>query len=71
MTLYFLLRKRNSSVWSNYSLDNFADCLECIFLPLCMGGCPYERLQGKKNNCISIKENCESMLELLAENFTK
>lgn len=67
----FSTEKRNSSVWSNYSLDNFADCLECIFLPLCMGGCPYERLQGKKNNCISIKENCESMLELLAENFTK
>lgn len=57
----------NLSAWLNYSPEEFNDCKECVFLPLCMGGCPYERIHSSKNHCMSIKENYKSMLELLAK----
>jgi len=42
------------------------ECRECVWLPLCVGGCPYKRLfEGRR--CIPFKDNPERyMLALLA-----
>lgn len=42
-------------------------CAACKFLPLCMGGCPYERLTHVRDNCASIKYNLERKLKTYAD----
>lgn len=44
------------------------DCLECFLLPVCSGGCPYQRLMAKslddlKKCCILQKDNLQGFLE--------
>ena len=34
--------------WMNLAFPEDEECLSCTVLPLCMGGCPYDRLRGKK-----------------------
>lgn len=51
------------------SLDAFdlAECRACNVLPLCLGGCPYQRLQNTpdhKGYCCSWKFNLGEMLQL-------
>ena len=36
-------------------------CVECKFLPVCMGGCPYQRIR-KIDNCIETKPIIEEHL---------
>ena len=35
------------------------ECRECIWLPMCAGGCPYRRLHGERQ-CVSFKDDPES-----------
>lgn len=39
-------------------------CSRCKYLPVCLGGCPHERLQGKKS-CTSLKETVQDYMEYL------
>lgn len=36
------------SAWMNMAFPEDEECLQCKQLPICMGGCPYDRLLGKK-----------------------
>ena len=33
------------------------ECRECVWLPMCVGGCPYRRLQEGRRSCVAFK-NC-------------
>ena len=35
------------------------ECRECVWLPVCMGGCPWFRLRGAKE-CVAYKEEQEA-----------
>lgn len=44
------------------------ECLECFLLPVCAGGCPYQRLTAKnpedlRKSCILQKDNLQEFLE--------
>lgn len=57
--------------------DPFSDseCLACVVLPLCGGGCPNKRLRTKQfgekglEYCSSYKEHLKTLLELYIRNF--
>ena len=34
------------------------ECRECVWLPTCVGGCPYKRLFGERS-CIAFRDNPE------------
>lgn len=55
----------NLKKWMTYEIDS--ECYECIYLPVCMGGCPFFRYENNKKRCMSVKENCNRMIELLYE----
>ncbi|MGE5355623.1 MAG: radical SAM protein [Deltaproteobacteria bacterium] len=58
--------------WMNLSLfEEF--CLECKYIPLCMGGCRKKRLNigGKMSSCALIPTNANYVLKLIAFNFFK
>lgn len=42
------------------------ECGECKYLPICMGGCPYRRLQGKDKRCVSHKYVLDDLLKEIA-----
>ena len=45
-------------------------CVECKYLPVCSGGCPFNALSDKKfqnENCIDYKYNLYEMLRLKYE----
>lgn len=35
------------------------ECRECMWLPMCVGGCPHKRLFGERL-CVSFKDDAES-----------
>ena len=41
---------KNYFKWCNYELDS--ECINCLFLPLCQGGCIAESLKKSSNKCI-------------------
>lgn len=45
---------------------NDIECLECKYLPLCMGGCPYKN-RNKEKNCEEIKLNLKEKIKLYSE----
>ena len=47
-----------------------AECKECIWLPLCAGGCPRFRLFGKKD-CLPFKNNPEKYARAMLYNKTE
>jgi uncharacterized protein len=54
-----------------FAFDPFEDemCRNCNILPICMGGCPARRFEGKVNKeelCDSWKHNLKPMLETIA-----
>ena len=36
------------------------ECRECVWLPHCVGGCPYRRLFGSGRSCVAFKDNPEA-----------
>ncbi len=56
----------NLTSWLNTAgaLDD-QECLECVWLPTCVGGCPYKRLYDERK-CIAFKDNPESYVLALA-----
>lgn len=59
-------QNKNLRKWLDYQVNT--ECLTCSYLPVCMGGCPAYQLNDNKRNCISIKENCKKIMELLYRN---
>ncbi len=59
----------NESLLHRYVLYEPAEdevCGECKFLPLCQGGCPYERINGK-NQCTYLKKTIGKYMDYLPE----
>ena len=50
--------------WVTWNPFEFAECLECKVLPLCMGGCPYKYkvMNNNSPDCLTIKNNLERMV---------
>ena len=46
------------------------ECRECIWLPMCVGGCPYRRLYDKRA-CISLKDKPEEYVLALHSKIEK
>lgn len=69
-----LITATNPEILSNYmnsvgtSLDE--ECIKCIWLPLCRGGCPSKRLYSKKV-CVSYKDEPEIFLSRIIKNNIK
>jgi uncharacterized protein len=52
-----------SSKWSDYAIDD-EECLSCTFLPVCLGGCPKQKMEKAEKAvvCTPLKYNYESVL---------
>jgi uncharacterized protein len=46
--------------WKNWNPFDLPECRECSFLPSCLGGCPRNRLLGRK---VELRENCRFFKE--------
>lgn len=55
----------NFNKWLAYNIQDDQECMHCVFLPICMGGCPNYRLKYKERKCLPIKENVNEMIEVL------
>ncbi|MCR5722271.1 MAG: SPASM domain-containing protein [Lachnospiraceae bacterium] len=53
--------------WLCDSLDD--KCKECSLLPLCMGGCPFEKRIKGENICAGIKESTLSNLKIAFKQY--
>ncbi|MEK5239103.1 radical SAM protein [Paenibacillus sp. FSL L8-0470] len=50
-----------------YEPQQNEECANCKYLPLCMGGCPYERLNNAGDYCAAIKYNLERKIKNYAK----
>lgn len=52
-----------STKWSEYGLDD-AECLSCTFLPICLGGCPKQKMEDadKAVICTPLRYNYGAVL---------
>lgn len=57
----------NLTKWLSYDIINDKECMDCKFLPVCMGGCPSFKLKNNEKKCSPIKENVDEMMNLLYE----
>ena len=46
---------------------NDPECLECIWLPTCIGGCPHRRLYYEKHSCLPYRNEPEKYVMALYE----
>ena len=56
---------KNLTDWLAYDIRYDEECMNCSFLPVCMGGCPNHRLRNKQKKCFPIKENAEELIRVL------
>lgn len=61
----------NLSQWLKYDCFNDKECIQCSFLPACMGGCPHKNIKSKEKSCIPFKYYREEMIELLYELYNR
>jgi radical SAM protein with 4Fe4S-binding SPASM domain len=55
--------------WTDKDPLRFAECRECAFLPLCMGGCNLRRIQNSDGQyCLDWKYDIPTFLEVLVLN---
>lgn len=59
--------KSNNGINSWLLYDPYVDkeCSVCKLFPICVGGCPYQRIRVGRKKCRSIKYNYDGMLDLL------
>ena len=50
--------------WLNFDPFQDTECSDCKFLPVCMGGCPYETVIKSEKECKTIKYNLNDQLKL-------
>lgn len=65
------LENINLTKWLSYSISDDKECMECSFLPVCMGGCPNYRIKYGIKKCIPIKENVDEMIKLIYAHYNK
>lgn len=58
---------KNLTKWLNYDIREDKECIDCSYLPVCMGGCPNYRMKNKGKKCIPIKENIDEVIRVLYE----
>ncbi len=58
------LQKMRQVSWIDYSPFDYQDCVECKYLPLCMGGCPYMGMviNHGKPECLKTKYNLQQII---------
>lgn len=56
---------KNLTKWVNYDIHKNQECMDCPYLPLCMGGCPNYSIKNKTKKCLPIKENSKDLIDLL------
>lgn len=57
----------NLTKWLSYDIREDKECMNCSYLPVCMGGCPNYRLKNKGRKCMPIKENARELIRVLYE----
>ncbi|MDF0682628.1 MAG: radical SAM protein [Candidatus Nitrosocosmicus sp.] len=59
--------------WMDISVPRDAECQECKFLPICLGGCSkqWQENAPKEVICTPLKFNADEMLRLYVENIKK
>jgi len=57
--------KKNYTKWFDNNIFDDKECVDCFYLPICMGGCPFFKLKHKTNHCMYWKYNLEKYLELV------
>jgi uncharacterized protein len=63
--------------WILYDPNTIEECRDCIYFPLCKGGCPARRIPATTDfmdtkpgeRCVSLKYNIRDMLKLYYDNF--
>ncbi len=64
----------NQDILYNYMLYNVTEdkyCSGCKYIPICMGGCPKERLQHSEDRCVFIKYILEKQIKHTAMYIAK
>ena len=64
----------NEDIYLNYMLyDPTKDriCADCNLLPVCMGGCPYKRINDSGERCVNYKYVLENYLAIIANKLKK
>lgn len=49
-----------------YDATTDSNCSECKYLPICMGGCPFKRI-NKTSRCPAIKHGLEAYMNVIPE----
>lgn len=60
----------NTSMYYDYMLydpTEDEECKKCKLLPICMGGCPYQRVVNKKKGCNRFKENMDDFMKKIVK----
>lgn len=60
-----MINNANYVKWLSYNILKDKECLQCAYLPVCMGGCPHKRIKNGEKKCVPIKENSKDLIELL------
>lgn len=62
----------NKAKWDRYSIFDDEECAACSFLPLCMGGCPKQKMADapKSQICTPLKFNIKDRTALQFGNLT-
>ncbi|OEU61487.1 MAG: hypothetical protein BA870_09305 [Desulfuromonadales bacterium C00003094] len=65
--------KPNDNFFRWLSFDPFEDpeCRNCKMLPVCMGGCPYDKVIDQKKDCFTQKYNLIDRLKLRIDGWKK
>jgi uncharacterized protein len=63
----------NLDKWNTYNPFVDSSCLECMALPLCYGGCPWEamRMIPRIERCHPLKNNLQEHIEFILKNIEK
>lgn len=46
-----------------YDPTNDPECMDCVYLPICMGGCPKRRIDKNAERCVHVKSNLQKYLQ--------
>lgn len=56
---------RNMLKWLSHSIEQDEECMQCAYLPVCMGGCANYHIKHKNKRCHPIRENANQMVRLV------
>ncbi|MFA5602890.1 MAG: SPASM domain-containing protein, partial [Bacilli bacterium] len=53
----------------NFNPFKYQDCNNCVALPICVGGCPYNNLRNEKIKCTRYNDLIEKYLDSVQDNY--